>query len=239
MYQEKFFVSSGDVDDHFKLKLSSIFKFFQIVSSNHSELLGLGKKETIDKGMCWVISRMKVVVFKYPEMLETIIVKTHPGPIMSFLFPRYYQIYSESGELLATGSACWSLLDAVTHKVIIKPVANAINYPSETHPDDIPLPERIIGKDFSLLDSRKVRYSDIDINRHLNNIKYIEYLIDIHNVDFYDKNWISEIVINFEKEIKDDEEVKFYSNGQNPEIVMGEVNGVRSFTSKLVFKNRE
>ena len=158
MYQEKFFVSSGDVDNHFELKLSSIFQFFQIVSANHSELLGLGKKETWDKGMCWVITRMKVQIFRLPKMLETVIVKTHPGEIMAFLFPRFYQIYSESGELLVAGSACWTLLDANTHKVIVKPVASVIAYPSEKHPDDISLPERVIGDDLSLVDSRKARY---------------------------------------------------------------------------------
>lgn len=239
MYQEKFFISSGDVDDHFALRLSSIFQFFQIVSTNHSELLGLGKKETWDKGMCWVITRMKVVVHKLPKMLDTITVQTHPGEIMSFLFPRFYQIYSEQGELLVSGSACWTLLDAKTHKVIVKPVEETIAYPSEKHPDDISLPERVIGNDLSLVDTRKVRYSDIDLNTHVNNVKYIEYIIDTHDVNFYNKNSIKEIVINFEREMTIGNEVNFFSNGNNPEVIVGEVDNIRRFSAKITYEKRK
>ena len=238
MYQEKFFISSGDVDDHFELRLSSIFQFFQIVSTNHSELLGLGKKETWDKGMCWVITRMKVTIYKIPKMLDTVIVKTHPGEIMSFLFPRYYQIYSEDGELLVAGSACWTLLDARTHKVIIAPVST-VAYPSEKHPDDISLPERVLGDDLSLVDTRKARYSDIDLNGHVNNVKYIEYIVDTHDVSFYQKHQLQEIVINYEREITNGDEIKFYSNGAIPEIVIGEVDGVRRFSAKISYKDRK
>lgn len=239
MYQEKFFISSGDVDDHFDLKLSSIFQFFQIVSTNHSELLGLGKKETWDKGMCWVITRMKVVIYKMPKMLDTVIVKTHPGEIMTFLFPRYYQIYSEDGELLVAGSACWTLLDANTHKVIVKPVASAIAYPSEKHPDDISLPERVLGNDLSLVDTRKVRYSDIDLNGHVNNVKYIEYIIDTHNVSFYQKHRVKEIIINFEREIMNDDEIKFFSNGEFPEVIVGDVDDIRRFSARITYQDRK
>ena len=238
MYQEKFFVSSGDVDDHFEMKLSSVFRQFQIVSANHSELLGLGKKETWDKGMCWVITRMKVVIHKMPKMLDTVVIKTHPGEIMSFIFPRFYQIYSEDGELLVTGSACWTLLDANTHKVIMRPILGGIAYPSEKHPDDIGLPERVIGDNLSVVDTRKARYSDIDINGHVNNVKYIEYIIDSHNVSFYQKHRISEIVINFEREITNEDEVKILSNRAFPEIITGEVDDVRRFSCKLTFLDR-
>lgn len=238
MYQEKFFISSGDVDDHFDLKLSSIFQYFQIVSTNHSELLGLGKKETWDKGMCWVITRMKVVIYKMPKMLDTVVVKTHPGEIMSFLFPRFYQIYSLEGELLVAGSACWTLLNANTHKVIVKPVQSVIAYPSEKHPDDINLPERVLGNDLSLVDTRKVRYSDIDLNGHVNNVKYIEYIVDTHDVHFYQKNRIDEIVINFEREITINDEVKLSSNALNPEVVVGDVDGVRRFSAKISYQRR-
>ncbi len=239
MYVEKFFVSSGDVDNHFELKLSSIFQYFQIVSTNHSELLDLGKKEIWDKGMCWVITRMKVTIYKLPKMLDTVIVKTHPGEIMTFLFPRFYQIYSEDGELLVAGSACWTLLDANTHKVIMRPVADAIAYPSEKHPDDISLPERVVGTDLSIVDSRKARYCDTDLNGHVNNVKYIEYVIDTHDSNFYSKYRIQEICINYEREIIEGSEITFSSNKEFPEIITGEADGIRRFSAKITYQNRK
>ena len=116
IYQEKIFINSNDVDDHYDLKISTIFKYLQQTATNHAELIGLGMKDTFDKGMFWVITRMHVKILKMPKMLETLTVITHPGNMMMFLFPRFHEIYNEKGELVIVASSIWALLDVNTHK---------------------------------------------------------------------------------------------------------------------------
>ena len=235
MYQEKVFINSNEVDSHFDLKISSIFKYLQQVSTNHAEILGVGKKDTWDKGIYWVITRMKVVIHKMPKMLETLTVTTHPGETMLFMFPRFYEIYNEKGELVISASSSWALLDRKEHKIVTK---HGFNIPKEKDDNDLPLPEKITAKDISLVEKRKVRYSDIDLNGHLNNTKYIDYILDTHDLSFYDKKQVSEIVINYEKEVKDGDEVSLYSDNNFPEIIVGETNSSRSFTAIINFKDR-
>ena len=239
MYQEKVFVNSNDVDDHYELKISTIFKYLQQVSTNHAELLGVGKKDTVDKGMFWVITRMRVVIHKMPKMLETLTVTTHPGETMLFIFPRFYEIYNEQGELVISASSSWALLDNETHKVKMKPFDDGFSIPWKKDDRDIPLPEKVsINGDIELVESRKVRYSDIDLNGHLNNTKYIDYIIDIHDSNFYNKHQVKEILINYEKEIKDCDEVKLYSNNSIPEIIIGDVENTHCFLAKIIYEGR-
>ena len=238
MYEEKIFVTSNDVDEHYKTKLSAIFKYLQQVSTDHAELIGLGKKDTVEKGMFWVITRMKVVIHKLPEMLETLTVTTHPGDLMLFVFPRFYEVYNEKGELVISASSSWVLLDSNTHKLVTKPPVDYSLYIPEKSRDDIPIPEKINFEDIEKIETRKVRYSDIDLNSHLNNTKYIEYITDIHNTDFYRENYFKEIVINYEKEVMDNQEVELFSNNQIPEIVVGKVNGNTCFTAKITYSKR-
>ena len=73
------------------------------------------------------------------------------------------------------------------------------------------------------METRKVRYSDIDLNGHLNNTKYIDYIIDLHDSDFYKKNSIVRFLINYEKELMDNDVLNLFSDHQNPEYIKGEV----------------
>lgn len=238
-YEEKILVTSNDVDRYFEVKLSTIFKYLQQVSTNHAELIGLGKKDTSDKGMFWVIARMNVIIHKMPHMLDALKVTTHPGDLMMFIFPRYYQIYSESGELLISAVAYWTLLDSNTHKVIMKPFGDGYTFKGEKLDIDLPSPRKITYDELFVCEERKVRYSDTDLNGHLNNTKYIDYIIDTHNTSFYDNKRVKEISINFEHEIKDGDIVTLYSNNLEKEVIVGEVNGVHNFVAEIIYEERK
>lgn len=238
-YQEKIFINSNDVDDHYDLKIPTIFKYLQQVSTNHAEMIGLGKKDTVDKGMFWVITRMEVKILKMPKMLETITVTTHPGDLMMFIFPRHYQVYNEKKELCIVAHASWVLLDINTHKVLMKPFGDGYTFKGESSKDDLPMPGRIIFDNLNKIETRKVRYGDIDLNGHLNNTKYIDYIIDTHDISFYKKYRVKEILINYEKEIQNGDNVDLYTNCQLPEVVVGDVNGSHSFVAKITYENRD
>lgn len=237
MYKEKVFITSNDVDNHLNLKVSSIFKFMQMVSTNHSEKLHIGQKDTIDVGMAWVIIRMQVVIYDYPKLNDEIIVTTHPGEANRFLFPRFYQIYDKKGKLLIAGSTLWCVIDMNTRRVLLNPFKDR-KFPVEKNKDDIALPEKVSKVEYEKVEDRKVRYNDIDMNGHLNNVKYIEYIIDMKNKDFYDNNQVKSILINYEKELKEGELVSLSTNGDNDFYVKGEKDDSVCFTSYVETEKR-
>lgn len=239
MYKEKILVTSNDVDHHLKIKISSIFKFLQQVSTNHSEILKIGKKQTTDVGLSWVITRMHLVIYSLPEMNDEIVVTTHPGEVKKFIFPRYYEIYDKQGKLLISGSSLWVVIDSVSRHVNMNPFGER-KFAFETNKDDIPLPERInLNSDLKLIENRRVRYSDIDLNGHLNNVKYIEYMVDLHDKNFYDEYQIKEILINYERECHDNEIVNLSLLDKDmTSFVKGDVGGTTSFTSIIKYDKR-
>ena len=238
MHKEKVLVTSIDVDNHLNLKVSSIFKFMQMVSTNHSEELHIGQKDTIDQGICWVLIRMKVEIYKYPKMNDEIIVATHPGEIDRFLFPRFYEIYDKKGNLLIAGSSIWVLVNMSTRRVVVKPFEGR-TFKGETCKDDIPLPERVNLAEVNLVEKRKVRYNDIDLNGHLNNTKYIEFIIDMKNKEFYDKNQVKSILVNYEKEAREGENISLFMHGDSDFYVKGEKDNSTCFTAYIETEKRK
>lgn len=238
MYKEKILVTSNDVDHHLKLKISSLFKFLQQVSTNHSEALKIGRAQTSDLGMNWVITRMAVKIYSLPELNEEVTVVTHPGETMKFLYPRFYQVYDKKGRLLVSSSSIWAVINSSTRHLIPKPFGDRV-FKGETSKDDIPLPEVVRLEDVDSKETRKVRYSDIDLNGHLNNTKYIEYMIDLFDTDFYNKYQVSNILINYQKECHDNDEVALYRNDKEHCSIKGEVDGGLSFLATIDFKKRD
>ncbi len=239
IFSKKILVESTHVDPFLDLKLSSLFLYLQDVATEHAEKIGIGKSDMSKLHLYWVITRYAVTIHKLPKYCDTVVVKTYGGHNMKFIYPRYFQVESESGEVLVTASSTWMLIDDRTHRVSMNSYENVV-VPFDHIDGEEPQPIKVNpSADASLFEERVVRYSDIDLNGHLNNTKYIEYILDTHNFEFYKKNKITHIEINYEREVLDGDVVRIYKDENNPEYIRGEANGVTSFETLLTFKERE
>jgi len=237
MYEKKYYIGTSDVDAQLELRLSSLFLMMQDVATEHAEIFGVGKSETIDKGQFWVITRYSVSIIKNPKYLDNIYVRTYPGDDKKFIFPRYFEVASEDGEILIRASSTWCVLKASDHSISFDPFDGKV-LPSEHHEGEEPLPMKVVKTEKTLVEKRKVRYSDTDLNGHLNNTKYIDYILDMHSSEFYKENRIKHITINYEKEILAGDEVSLYSNGKNPEYINGMVGDKNIFEAELLFEKK-
>lgn len=237
MFKEKVLIASTDVDSNYELRLSNLFKILQLVASNHVHTLKVGHEELLAHNLLWVLIRMEVKIIRTPKLDEEILVTTHPGDQKSFIFPRYFQIYDKKGNLIINVSSMWALIDKTTRKVVLKP-ADLVSLKGETNKEDMPLPEKVIGDASNLVETRRVRYTDIDLNGHLNNTSYIEYIINTHDNEFYKNNRIKRILINYDKEIRPTDAVDIYTNGNIPEIIKGKVGEINNFTAEIEYESR-
>ena len=237
MYQKKYLIGSNDVDQFLELKLSSFFKMMQDGAAEHAEEFNIGKANTIDKGLFWVITRIEVDILKAPRYLQEVILKTYPGDDLRFIFPRYFSLEDTMGQVLIRASSTWMVLNKETHNVCLNPF-NGFKSPTEHHQGELELPKKVKSNDSTLVEVRKVRYNDIDLNGHLNNTKYIDYILDVHDTPFYNKNRISHFLINYEKELKDNDMVSIYRSESNPEYIKGEVDKI-AFEANITYEDRK
>ena len=237
MFKQKFVITSIDVDTNFELKLSSLFKFMQEVASNHVESISAGTFDLLKNNLLWVVIRADVKIYKTPKLNDVITITTHPGEQKSFIFPRYFEIYDKKGELLISSSGMWALINKETRRVVIKP-EGLKPLKVEKDKDDLPLPEKINGDASTLVDTRRVKYSEVDLNGHLNNTFYISYILDTHDLDFYRHNRVCSLSINYDKEIVFNEEVSLYSNKEDKEIIKGKVGDTNHFTALIEYERR-
>ena len=235
MYKQKVEVGSNDINALYELRVSSLFKIMQDVIMHHTEVLNIGVKVTNEENVAWVILRMHVEIKKTPKYQQELTFFTYPNETRGFLYPRQIQVYDEKGDLNINISSLWTLINKKDRKPVTNSrIENSIK--GENHENELPLPGKVKIEEAPLIYERKIQYSDVDLNGHLNNTKYIEIFENIHNTEFYKTHKIKSIDLNYLKEIKEGQTIKISANRRdNEEFVRFDVDDELCFIALIKY----
>ncbi len=164
---------NADVDMHRRFKTASLLTLLQETAIAHTEAIGMGRERTLDRGLLWIITLQRLSILRMPVYDETITVQCWPGKTMHVLFPRYYRMTSETGELLLEGSALWALIDEQFHQLIF-PDDYGIRIPGLVTGQETPLPRAPKAVPLTHQTEFTVPYTYVDLNRHMNNVRYLD-----------------------------------------------------------------
>ncbi|MEM7654839.1 MAG: acyl-ACP thioesterase domain-containing protein [Bacteroidota bacterium] len=175
-----FFIRVSEVNPNRRIGLASLWQLMQEAAWENAASLKASTYDLQKRGITWVMSRGRIEVFRYPKHRETITVETWPsGQERSFLY-RDYRVYDAEGTLIAQATTTWLVLDFEERKMVSVPqdLGDILLTPEEKPPL-----ERSRGK-MSLPDPKHagtlipVQFHDLDINQHVNNSRYIRWLLE-------------------------------------------------------------
>ena len=157
---------------------SLLFDCFQDAASEQSACLGFSIPELMDRGLTWVVSRYRVNVCRYPRWQERIRVTTWRSPQQDHTAPREFVILDADNRTIARARGIFILLDRSTSRPV-SPTDHIPRYPIAD--------ETVFEDDFQALPAVDlpdrstrihVRRDDLDLNRHVNNTRYITFALE-------------------------------------------------------------
>lgn len=203
VWNEDIIVKSYEVDYNKKLKLNSMFNYMQEAAFNHACSLGAGYEDLLNQGFIWVLSRVSVKIIKYPEWREKINLETWPKGVNKLFALRDFIIRDETNEKVALATTAWLVLDT---KSMRPQRVQALRADLPDNQGAFALNEeleKIENQDeFEFEIERTAAYSDIDVNKHVNNAKYVEWIIDSFPKEFFSSSSIKSFKLNFLTETK-------------------------------------
>lgn len=238
IWTQKFDIHGNQLDYMCRWRISSIFAAAQEAATAQLISQGCDQYSLNEKnsGMAWMLVRMYVEVYDYPKN-ETVFVKTWPGTVDKITFPRYFTMERGDGSAVAKASSSWILVDTASRK-ILRP--SAINTGLEI-PDIAPAAAAPKRHAFSLPVSytlhRKASYEDIDLNGHMNNVRYIDWVADALPFQKVGAQRISSINVNYAHETLPGQDVLIQVglNGDLFEAVFLDESGKRLFEANGTF----
>jgi len=196
-------LDSNDVDSNARMTMTAFCNFMQNLAGYAAEKRGFGITFMREYGFVWVLAKVKAKILHYPEYNDNIKMETWVRGVNRIVTDRHFSGYDNLGNKFADAVTEWVLLDINTRRPkTIEKYVDTNRYLNEKSAD-IDMPGKILFPDDLIeVGNRKVVYSDIDLNGHVSNVKYLEWFLDTYDFDFLHNNELREIELNFLNECK-------------------------------------
>lgn len=208
-YSQEFRVASYQTDLSARMKPSAILEIMQEMAGAHAEMLDVGRSKLLPMNLAWVLTRVEVRMERYPVSGELITVETFPMPNRRVFFPRYFIFRNAEGEQIGCAGSLWVVLDITTRKMG-NPAEIAAMMPDNrdlTAPMGMPATVEEIEGD-GVQANRLPVYTDLDVNGHVNNTRYLDWCCNALGIDIMRSSEIRNFAVNYNQEILPGQEVR-------------------------------
>lgn len=235
---EKRQIEICEVDYMGEYQLCHLLNRFSEIATISAKELGMWNEEMM-KQYGWVVAKQSLHLEQpiyYKDIIE-LSTTINNGSFVSF--PRYYFIKKNEKEI-GYCSSIWTLID-IQKRRIVSPKKIGISIPEVEHDIYLEEPQSIdinIPMEYKI--TRQVLYSDVDTNQHMNNTRYIQWALDIIDYQIHKEFFISDLNIQYKKEIRPLENVQLYlGQDETRYLVEGRGNqGIIYFTIEIYFNKR-
>lgn len=204
IYYHDLQVSSKDCTKHKTIKLPNLLDHMQEAAWSNATKLGFSTIDLMENNITWVMNRMRLKILRMPKHREEIKVETWPAGMDKYFTKRDFRVWSKEGELLVEATSNWLVMDIHERKLIAIPqYIKEANFTVDRN-NVSPIAEKVKYNP-SLTERTKdiqVSWFDIDINDHVNNIKYYQWLLDSLGGEYLGNHDLKKIDITFKHEGK-------------------------------------
>ena len=196
-WTDDYLIHSYESDKSTRATPIALLQFMQESAWNHAEHLQLGFTHLSQKGLAWILARLSLKITQLPRWHKKIILETWPSGLERLFAYRDFRISSEDKKELAIGSTSWITIDVERRR----PQKTDTYLNLQTSDAERVFPQ-FTGKipaisDIDSVSHRKVYFSYLDVNGHVNNVKYLEFVIDSLPFDFLNDHHLELLEINF------------------------------------------
>jgi len=179
IWEETLPITASMVNHQRRCRLDALCNVLQEIAGRHANALKVGFFDMQREQLFWALSRLRVQLHHTPSWQERIRIRTWVHRMRGPLSFRNFSFYGPNDQVLGSASTLWTSVHAVERKPTRLPFTD---FPIRA--DDLPEcgePERLhIPAQVERETTYTVRYSDIDMIGHVNNVRYLSWLIDTY-----------------------------------------------------------
>lgn len=216
-YQDTIRLSGMDVDGRGICKASALLNHLQVAATQAAEEGGFGREVLMGRyGAFWMLARSWFHLKRPLLWQDEITIQTwHRGSRGAMMY-RDYDIYV-GDELVGESVSGWVLASLETRKLFRLPsVAELSNTDGGSLCKSKTLHKLHIPQIMHEVERRPMRYSDTDINGHVNNTRYADFACDALDMDrLKDGYFLSEMQIGYLAECRPGDVLSIESGEQD------------------------
>jgi len=219
-YQDKKIVFS-DFDAVGRIRMSSLMRITSVMAMEDYADRGCPWAGLVDRGLMFLVAGVHIKVHGDFFENQLVTVGTYEKGVKGAACLRDYFIADENGKHVASAASSWIVCD-LENRRILRPTTDRLPWQMQENPRIIDCEDyaRIsMPADLEFKAKREVRYSDIDVNGHVNNSIYGDIASDYLDPDIFEKGY-TDIVITYHKESSLGDTLSIYTKREEGRAVV-------------------
>jgi len=211
LWRESHRVTSYERDIHGMLSIQSVGNMLQEAAGNHANSRGFGVEDLMRQQETWVLARLKIQMRHFAQWGDNLQIATWVENIEHFFAERHFQIMRED-QPVALAVSTWAVIDLQRRRP-----KRVDTYASQmpTIPGKFALKEKLRKLPEAAGEGcpckRRVHFSELDVLRHVNNVRYFDWVLDTYPMEHRENFIPDSLEINFLAEAHLNEEICLYT----------------------------
>lgn len=189
------------VDFQSKIKLSHLIDLILTASGMNADDNGFGIRHLHMLGGTWVLSRFALEMKCFPKEYEKITIETWVEEVHTLNTIRNYRVYNEQGEVIGNSTSVWVMINWTTRRPMELNQLEGIHDFATFQTSGIERPLKLDAVGGEPIEEFGVKYTDIDINQHVNTVHYLDWMVNSFTLDEHRAHSIRRIDVNFMNEV--------------------------------------
>lgn len=184
----------------------------------HSTDRGFGMRYLMTIKRSWVLSRLAIEMDEMPMQYTKFNIETWVENAMRFFTNRIFRVVGHTADgaehVFGYGRSVWAMIDTDTRQPtdILSINDGSINQWIETE-EECPIEKggRVkMTDEATFVSTIDTHYNDVDINGHINSVKYIEHVLDLWPLEWYKTHRLKRFEIAYVAEAHEGDQLSFY-----------------------------
>lgn len=192
----------------------------------HAGSHGFGYPQMIRLNQAWVLSRLIIEIDEMPATGERFEIETWVDKVYRQFTDRHFSILRPDGTAYGHATSVWALIDIETRRptdLTTLPNGGFTEVMIPERPAPVKPSSRLRPKNLTLATTHRAAYTDLDINCHVNSIRYIELMLDTFTPERLKARKLKRIEVAYALETTCGELLYIYKEEVNPELSLFEI----------------
>ena len=237
----KLVASPFHLDVRGKLSIGVLGKHLLNCADAYAAERGFDVVEQEGEHYTWVLSRLAIELEDMPLQYEDFTIHSWIENVYRLFTDRNFELVNKDGKTIGYARSVWAMISMETRKPadLFTLHGESLNQYASDRECPIAKPGRIKVAQSEPVAEYLTKYSDIDINGHVNSIKYIEHILDLFPMETFKEKSIKRFEMAYVAESYYGDTLSFYLEEKNEnefDIEVKKNNQEVVVRSKVIFK---
>lgn len=191
IFSETYTLTAGESNARGEMPATLMVERMIEIATRHANALGIGFDRLNPMGVAWVLSRLAYTLDRVPAINDVYTISTWIESWSRVYSNRCFRVADAAGNTIGTGRTIWAAID-IERRTAADLTDIAAEAPAAEAPPCVPPPMRAPGRvadaDVTRTADYTFRFMDLDFNRHVNSVRYIEHVLNLWPLEHYDRH---------------------------------------------------